>query len=244
MKKILLILATILIFLSCWLPPSEEEKKEIVEKKLTEQKKVLVTRFKEDALEKLKKFDKNNTREKESTLTWFLCFNETLNHPTSNLSVIAKNCKHEDKDKVVYFKIKWNSLFKVVDITEEEIMVLKTKLEKETILTYLSNNYTSVFKNILDKKNCKAKKLVKKDFLNNSPYAEVYIIEPFWFYKTETAKQLKKDPNSIICEWFYPDMKKFFIYESKHPKYIIEVLRKDILMDLDSITFDSPEVKQ
>lgn len=244
MKKIILLFVIISLLYSCWLPPSEQEKKEINEKKLTEQKKVLVTRFKEDALEKLKKFDRNFARTKESTLTWFLCYNETINHPLSNLTFKAKNCKHEDKEKAVYFKVKWNSIYKVVDTTEEELITINTKIEKETILNYLKTNYTDKFVNILDQKYCKAKKLVKKDFLNNANYTEIYIIEPYWFYKNESNDQLKKDPKALICEWFYPDMKRFFIFDSKHTKYVLEVLRKDILMDFDSITFDSPEVKK
>lgn len=243
MKKILLTLVTLILISSCWLPPSEEEKKEIVEKKLTEQKKVLVTRFKEDALEKLKKFDRNFARSKEASLTWFLCYNEVLNHTLSKYSITAKNCKHEDKDKVVYFKIKWNSIYKVIDTQEEELLIFKTKLESDSMSTYLINNVITHFTNVLDNKYCKSRKLVKKDFLNNDKTKEIYAIEPIWFYKMETWKQLKKDPTSTVCEWFYPDLKKFYIYDSNNPKYTIEVLRKDPMMDFNSITFDTAEKK-
>lgn len=229
MKKIIIIFSLIILLISCW---NKEENQKI------EPKKVLENHFKEETLKKLEKFDKNNTREKVESLTWFLCFNETLNHPWTNISIIAKNCKHEEKDDVVYFKVKWNSIFKALNETEEELIKIETKLEKLNIWTYINNNVIANYKNIVDRKYCEYRKVVKKDFLNEDDDKEVYSIEPVWFYKNESKKQLKKDPNSPICEWYYPDLNKFFIYDTNKPWYVLQIIRKDNLMDFNSIKFN------
>lgn len=239
MKKILLILTILILISSCWLPPSEEEKKEIVEKKIIEQKKVLITQLKEETIERIKKFDKNNTRSKIESMTWFLCYDELITHPATWISLNAKNCKHEKNTDEVYFKIKWNSIYKVVNTTEDElIMIWTNKIEKDTMWNYIANNIISQFKNILDKKDCRYRKLVKNDILSNNTDNELYTIEPIWFYKVEIWKQLKKDPNTTVCEWYYPWLKKFFIYNSTKPKYFLHILWKDNLINYDSIKFN------
>ncbi len=239
MKKIILILTTILLLSSCWLPKDEAEEKAVVEKKIVEQKKVLVSRFKEETLEKIKKFDKNNTRSKVENMTWFLCFDDTITHPWTKLSIKAKNCKNEKNDKVVYFKVKWNSIYKVVDENEEELIKIESsKIEKETMWTYIVNNIIPKFREKLDIMYCRYRRLTKKDFLNNDQNKEIYAIEPIGFYKMESLKQIKKDPNTTVCEWYFPDLKIFFIYDSKYPKNFLHVLRKDVLMDFETLKYN------
>jgi hypothetical protein len=78
--------------------------------------------------------------------------------------------------------------------------------------------------------------LVKKDFLKNDSNKEVYIIWAIWLYRAESDKQIAKDPNTHICEWYYPN-KKFVIYDTKKPTIFLEV-KLDNLVNLDTLKFD------
>jgi hypothetical protein len=188
-------------------------------------------------MKKLEKFDKNIARVKVQSLTWFLCYEETINHIWTNLNVKTKNCKQEDWDKVVYFKVKWNSIYKVVDKEEIEVIKIHKKPTTEKIWDFIINNTINNYKNILDRTYCKYLKLIKKDIFKNDEYKEVFIIQPVWEYKKENDKQLKKDPNTISCEWFYPDSKRFFIYDINHTDLVLEV-KNDILINFDSLKFN------
>jgi hypothetical protein len=78
--------------------------------------------------------------------------------------------------------------------------------------------------------------LVKKDFLKDGINKEVYIIWAIWLYRSESDKQLEKNPNTPICEWYYPN-KKFVIYDTKKPTVFLEV-KLDNLVNLDTLKFD------
>lgn len=228
MKKIILLLSLVVLLISC---SSKDEVPKV------EPKEVLENHFKQETLKKLNKFDKNNTREKVESMTWFLCTNETITHPWTNISITGKNCKQEDWDKEVYFKIKWNSFYKVDNKEETEIIKIHTKPTTEKIWDFIVNNIVYNFKNVLEQKYCKYLKIIKKETLKDDENKEIFIIQPVWHYKTETDKQLRIDPNIISCEWFYPDLKKFIIYDITNEGIVLEV-RKDNLIDYNTLKYN------
>ncbi len=230
MKKIFLALLFIILLTSC--TPKEEEK--VIKKE--DPKKIVINKIKEETLKEYLKFDKDNTRTKVETLTWFLCFNETINIPFIKLSIDTKNCKQEKWDDFIYFKAKWNSLYKFTKNQEELIIKMYSKFDTSYIWDNIKNDIIFNFKNILDKKYCSYVKLIKKDFLKNDLNKESYIISPNWFYKTEANDQMEKDPNTLICEWYYPN-KKIILYDIKQPTFFLEI-KLDKLINLDTLNFN------
>ncbi len=228
MKKIFLTLFFVILLTSC---ASKEE----VTKKV-DPKQILVNKLKQETLNERSKFDKNNTRTKVETLTWFLCFDETISIPFVKVSVNTKNCKQEKWDDFIYFKAKWNSLYKINKNQEELIIKTHPKLETSYVWDNIKNEIIYGFKNILEQKYCNYVKLVKKDFLKNDNNKEVYIIWAIWLYRTESNSQIIKDPNTLICEWYYPN-KKFIIYDTKKPTIFLEV-QFDKLVNLYTLKFD------
>lgn len=229
MKKIFFTLFFVLLLISCASKQEEVIKKE-------DPKQILATKLKEDTLKERNKFDKNKTRTKVETLTWFLCFDETINIPFVKVSVSTKNCKQEKWDDFAYFKVKWNSIYKITKSQEELIIKANSKLETSYIWDHIKNDIIYNFGNILEQKYCNYVKLVKRDFLKNDNNKEVYIIWAIWLYRTEANTQIKKDPNTHICEWYYPN-KKFVIYDTKKPTVFLEV-KLDNLVNLDTLKFD------
>lgn len=230
MKKILFTLFFVLLLTSC----ASKKEEEVIKKE--DPKQILATKLKEDTLKEHQKFDKNNTRTKVETLTWFLCFDETIDIPFVKVSVNTKNCKQEKWDDFVYFKVKWNSIYKVTKTQEELVIKAYSKLETSYVWDHIKNDIIYNFGNILEQKYCNYVKLVKKDFLKNDSNKEVYIIWAIWLYRAESDKQIAKDPNTHICEWYYPN-KKFVIYDTKKPTIFLEV-KLDNLVNLDTLKFD------
>jgi len=234
MKKILIILFFVLLLLTSCASKKEDSKQILATKLKEDSKQILATKLKEDTLKERNKFDKNKTRSKIETLTWFLCFDETIDIPVK-VSVNTKNCKQEKWDDFVYFKVKWNSIYKITKAQEELIIKANSKSETSYIWDHIKNDIIYNFGNILEQKYCNYVKLVKKDFLKNETNKEVYIIWAIWLYRSEANTQIEKDPNTLICEWYYPN-KKFIIYDINKPTVFLEV-KLDNLINLDTLKF-------
>lgn len=235
MKKLLLSVFLLLLISSCSL--FQESQEDELAKQKAEQDKILQEHLKQKELERLAKFDSRNKREKENSLTWYLCFNEPLTHYATNTVINTKNCKEEYWTWFIYFKVKWNSIYRLDNKSEKRILKIITKIDSEPIQISISSKIISSFENILDLKNCKSVKLIKKDIFNEDENKEVYIIEPSWLYKKESDRQIQKDPKTTVCEWYYPNEQKIVLYDLNHKTYFIEYV-KDSLVDIESIKFN------
>ena len=89
MKKIFLSFVVLFMLFSCsfW----DETKEEKLAKEKEKQEKILQEELRQKELERLAKFDSRFKREKEKSLSWYLCFVETLEHPWTWLNIKTKN---------------------------------------------------------------------------------------------------------------------------------------------------------
>ncbi len=181
----------------------------------------------------IEKFDKSKNRTKEFNLPWFLCFHENLSLSWRKLTIDALNCKNEENEKTVNFKFEENNFYKILN-NSEKILIFKVHIFKkwETANKIINDKIIQNFPNNFERKAC-SPQATKKIKLENKLFNTVYTISPIWLYKPTSEKQLKKDPTTIICDWFSNPWDKFIITDKK--TLAIEIIDNTKLIDLNNI---------
>lgn len=227
MKIIFISIVSVFFLISCW-TDSEETKIET-------QKQILTKHLQEKVIEQKNKFEKGKTREKVEWFTWFLCTNDLLFNSWTKLEIEIKNCLEEKWEWSINFSMDWNIVYKNINWKDKTIILKLHKNDDKSITSmhFIRDKIIKNFSNNLERIYCSP--IVNKyPTITIEDFYYYYNIWPFWFYKKEAVEQMEKKSDTIICEWYYnPD--KWFIISDKKWEIIVEILKTDLLMNLNNI---------